>query len=68
MKQLFLVFFISVQIFIADDALAWSPIDAFRSTVEKPFQCQWLIAASDEQQEGHDNNEDEEEEDEPDCD
>ena len=67
MKTLFLAFFFSLQAIAAGNALAWSPMETYRSTGEMFFQCQWLTAGSEENQEEQDNNETEEEE-EPDCD
>ena len=67
MKTLFLVFFFSLQAFVACNALARSPMETNRSTSEMFFQCQWLTAGNEESQEEQDDNETEEEE-EPDCD
>jgi hypothetical protein len=67
MKYLFLAFFISLQAFVASNALAWAPMETYRSTGEMFFQCQWLTAGSEENQEEQEDNETEEEE-EPDCD
>lgn len=71
MKYLFLVFFISLQAFVASNALAWAPMETYRSTGEMFFQCQWLTAGSEENQEEKDQEEkdvNETEEEEPDCD
>jgi hypothetical protein len=67
MKTLFLAFFISLHAFVASNALAWAPMETYRSTGEMFFQCQWLTAGSEENQEEQEDNETEEEE-EPDCD
>jgi hypothetical protein len=67
MKQFFLALIISLHAFIATDAMAWSPMDAYRSTSDAFSHCQWATAGSEENQEEDDNNETEEEE-EPDCD
>jgi hypothetical protein len=67
MKQFFLALIISLHAFIAADALAWSPMDAYRSTSDAFIHCQWATAGSEENQEEDDNSETEEEE-EPDCD
>ena len=67
MKTLLLAFFISLQAFVASNALAWAPMETYRSTSEMFSQCQWLTAGSEENQEERDDNETEEEE-EPDCD
>ena len=67
MKSLFLVFCVCLQALISSPALAWSPLDIYRSVVESSPQCYLLIAGSEENQEEK-NNEEEEEEEEPDCD
>lgn len=68
MKYSFLALLVSLQVFVATDALAWSPMDSYRSTSRIPVQCQWLTAGSEENQQDQNENETEEEDDEPDCD
>ncbi len=68
MKRLFLVFCVCLQAFISSAAMAWSPLDFYRSVVEPGPQCYVLIAGSEENQEENQEEEEEEEEEEPDCD
>jgi hypothetical protein len=67
-KHLFLAFFVSLQAFVATDALARSLMDSDRSTSRMLVQCQWLTAGSEENLEDQNKKETEEEEEEPDCD
>lgn len=66
MKRLFLVFCVCLQTFFSSVALAWSPLEVYRSVIEPGPQCYALIAGSEGNQEENENNEEEEEE--PDCD
>ncbi|MCP4764668.1 MAG: hypothetical protein GY875_00165 [Gammaproteobacteria bacterium] len=70
MKRLFLVFCVCLQAFISSAALAWSPLDVYRSVIEPGPQCYALVAGSEGNQDENKNNEEgeEEEEEEPDCD
>ncbi len=68
MKRLFLAFCVCLQAFISSAALAWSPLDVYRSVIEPSPQCYALVAGSEGNQEKNENNEGEEEEEEPDCD
>ena len=71
MKRLFLVFCVCLQAFISSAALAWSPLEVYRSVIEPGPQCYVLVAGSEGNQEENNNNEEEEEEEEeeePDCD
>ncbi len=67
MKRLFLVFCVCLQVFVSASAMAWSPLDVFRSAVDPGSQCYTLIAAGEEDQEQN-KSEGKEEEEEPDCD
>ncbi|MCP4472148.1 MAG: hypothetical protein GY815_15970 [Gammaproteobacteria bacterium] len=69
MKRLFFVFCVCLQAFISSAALAWSPLEIYRSVIEPGPQCYVLVAGSEGNQEESENNEEEEEEEEePDCD
>ena len=65
MKRLFLVLCVCLQAFVSSAAMAWSPLDFYRSTVERSPQCYPVFVSSDANQE--ESNQEEEEE-EPDCD
>ena len=67
MKRLFLILCICLQALLSSNALAWSPLDIYRSVVEPVPQCYSLVAASDENKEEN-NNQEAEDEEEPDCD
>jgi len=67
MKQLILVLFVVFQTLLSSVALAWSPLDEFRSAVESTQYCVSIVASSEADQEGE-NEEEGEEEEEPDCD
>jgi hypothetical protein len=66
MKQLILMLFVVLQTIFSSVALAWSPLDEFRSAVETTQYCVSIVADSDTDQEGA--TEEGEEEEEPDCD
>ena len=68
MKRLFLVFFVCLQALVSSAALAWSPLEAYRSVIEPGPQCYVLVAGSEGNQEENNNNEEEEDDEEPDCD
>ncbi len=68
MKHLFPVFCASLLAFVSSTALAWSPLDFYRSIDNPDPQCYSLIAGSEENQQENENNDAEEEEEEPDCD
>ena len=73
MKRLFFVFCVCLQAFISSNALAWSPLEVYRSVIGPGQQCYALVAGSEGSQEENQNNETEEEiyeedEEEPDCD
>ena len=68
MKRLFLVFCVCLQAFVSSAALAWSPLEVYRSVIEPGPQCYVLVAGSEGDQEENKNTEEEEEEEEPDCD
>jgi hypothetical protein len=65
MKFIVLAFIAVFQVIISSTALAWSPLNSFKSAIESTQQCYVLVAGSDDNQDG--TNEEEEEE-EPDCD
>ena len=68
MKRLILVFCVCLQAFVSSAALAWSPLEVYRSVIEPGPQCYVLVAGSEGDQEENKNTEEEEEEEEPDCD
>ena len=57
MKRLFLVFSVCLQAFISSAALAWSPLEVYRSVIEPGPQCYALVAGSEGNQEENKNNE-----------
>ena len=66
MKQLILVFLVTLQTIFSSAALAWSPLDGFESAVDKlqQFQNCYLPAVTSDEGEAAENKEEEEE---PDC-
>jgi len=68
MKHLFLVFCTGLLVFVSSTAMAWSPLDFYRSIGDPGLQCYSLVAGSEGNQEENNSNEEEEEEEEPDCD
>ena len=66
MKRLFLVLCVCLQAFVSSAAMAWSPLDVYRSVDESSPQCISFILGSEVVQE--DNKKEKEEEEEPDCD
>ncbi|MBT8434978.1 MAG: hypothetical protein KJN95_09955 [Gammaproteobacteria bacterium] len=66
MKHLMLMLFVVLQTIFSSGALAWSPLDEFRSAIESTPYCVSMAVVSETDQEGE--NKGEEEEEEPDCD
>ncbi len=66
MKQLILVFIITLQTIFSTAALAWSPLDGIESAIDevKQFQHCYLSSVTSDEGEGAKK---EEEEEEPDC-
>jgi hypothetical protein len=70
MKRLILVFCFGLQLCLATDLLAWSPVDAYRSWSGFTAECRVAVAATEDSEAGKKEKKENKQggEEEPDCD